>query len=308
MSDNSHKAVRKSARITAGARQLAEAAQILAGVRIINPPQTPSPSSSNNSDTPTPPIEPQTPTITHNPPTTSTMADLRLQELHTATKFRGFSGLSIADFIIDIESAIAARDLPNVNDYNKSCIHLAKARCDVDVPEVASALRNFSQLTEGEQTWPQLKSTLSKLFSVNTLLAARLFRELIELKPVSLDTPDVSRFCMDINNKLADWVRSDDNFVSKACKQPGNLAKFAHIIAESALLADIPEEKRDMVTKREKIGESKKYEDFPSHLVYIQGITRNPARNAASFPVYQKGKYIHKAEGPKQNKFNKTTK
>ena len=102
----SDKAVRKSARITAGARQLAEAAQLLAGVRIINPPQTPSPSSSNNSNIPTPPLEPQSPIVTHNPPTTSAMADLRLQELHTATKFRGFSGLSVADFIIDIESAI----------------------------------------------------------------------------------------------------------------------------------------------------------------------------------------------------------
>ena len=61
-------------------------------------------------------------------------------------------------------------------------------------------------------------------------------------------------------------------------------------------------DKRDMVTKRlARI----KYEDFPSQLASVEGITLNQARNAASFPVYQKVKDNTQGNVPKQNQFNR---
>ena len=182
---------------------------------------------------------------------TSNTNNLLSVEYIEQKKFDGRGSLRVRDFVASVKSSVAATGLSQV-ERDAKCLAVAKNRLDVSNVRVGDFLRLFEGRPAEGQTWEIFQQKIINAFDFVTESPLVLLGDVFQMRPASLDLPDVTYFSYDLQLRLQSWAKLQSTSPSQTelCKSVLDINKSDKEVAEivkAILLLTIPADKRNYV-------------------------------------------------------------
>ena len=199
----------------------------------------------------------ETPTMAPNEHTPGSATPHR--QAHTDTtsvqieKFNGISGISIGDYIRNIEASVHSQGFTGER-FEKECVYLARNRLDVtksvDLSEVA---RSIDLQPQEDKSWEWVKNSFTQSFGQDTSCPSHAFNTLFSLKPRDLSVKGIATCISSINAHLQEWQRTGQPTQMVALINQGDSANKQYIrkfFTVSILASIFPVDQRPIVCRK----------------------------------------------------------
>ena len=154
-------------------------------------------------------------------------------------KFNAVDGISIGDYLRNIEAAIHAQGFTGAR-FEKECVVLARNRLDltksVDLSEVT---KSIDLQPQADKTWEWVKNSLTQSFGEDTSCPSAVFNTLFSIKPRNLSVKGIATCISKINAHIQQWQQTGKPVQMVAPINQGDCKDYIKKFLTISILASI---------------------------------------------------------------------
>ena len=182
----------------------------------------------------------QTPVMAHNGANNGDITQVNIE------KFNGLNGLSVGDFIRNVEADGKAKGLVG-NAFDKHCVSLARNRIDLTKSNrVQHVTRLIDVQPEAAKDWAFVKEILQASFGEDCEKPEYKFGTLLKAKPDDNTTAGIATYITNIRARWQEWVKTNTpaELTASANADRETIARINQFLAVSFLSTLVPENRR----------------------------------------------------------------
>ena len=184
---------------------------------------------------------PDTPEHTQN--MASNIADITQVSIE---KFNGISGLSVGDFIRNVEANGKTKGLAG-DAFDKHCVALARNRIDLTKSQrVQDVTRLIDVQPEQAKDWAFVKEVLQASFGEDNEKPEYKIGTLLKAKPDDSTTAGIATYISNLRARFQEWIKTNTppEMTSTVNADRDSIARINKFLAVSFLSTLVPEDKR----------------------------------------------------------------
>ena len=250
---------------------------------------------------------PSTPNHVHNMATTT--GDVTQVSIE---KFNGVSGLSVGDFIRNVEANGKAKGLTG-DAFDKHCVALARNRIDLTKSKrVQEVTRLIDVQPEHSKDWAFVKEVLGASFGEDNEKPEYKLGTLLKAKPDDYTTAGLATYVSNLRARLQEWVKTKTppEMTSQVNSDRDTTARFNKFLAVTFLSTLVPEDTRtnavdilretnwdNLAHKTAELINAATPASTPASTFAAQDVTASPKPTMTTAPRYQNQRYT-RGRGP----------